>query len=87
MKLKVELFTANICSRCERAKSDLSAVVKELGEERCDLSFVDVVENHDYAVELGVLATPALAVNGKLVFAPLPERSVVLQTLQAEINQ
>lgn len=85
MKMQLELFTANFCSRCAQAKSDLSAMVEELGEDDCVLTFVDVVENLDRAVELGILATPALAVNGKLVFAPLPARNVVLQALKSEL--
>ncbi len=86
MTIQLELFTANFCSHCAQAKSDLSGMVEELGEDGCVLTFVDVVENLDRAVELGILATPALAVNGKLVFAPLPERNVVLQALRSALE-
>ncbi len=33
---------------------------------------IDPVEELDYAVELGVLTLPAVAIDGKLVFSSLP---------------
>jgi len=86
MKVQLELFTANVCPRCAQAKSDLSGMLEVLGEDDCILTFVDVVENIDRAVELGILAMPALVVNGKLVFAPLPARDIVLQALRSELE-
>jgi hypothetical protein len=39
------------------------------GIEWCELN---VLEELDYAVELGVLALPAIAVDGELLFSSLP---------------
>ncbi len=85
--MRLELFTANVCAHCARAKSDLTGLLEELDNDQIELEFIDVVENIDHAVEMGVLVTPALAVNGKLVFAPLPERKTVLQAIEAELNK
>lgn len=85
--MRLELFTANVCAHCVRAKSVLTGLVEELDDDQIELIFIDVVENIDHAVEMGVLVTPALAVNGKLVFAPLPERKTVLQAIEAELNK
>ncbi len=87
MKVQVELFTANVCARCEQAKSMLRGLVEELSDDRVELKFIDVVENLDQAVAKGVLATPALVVNGKLVYSPLPKRATVMQTLKAELGK
>lgn len=81
MAVIVELFTSNVCSRCVQAKVILNELVDELGDQRVELRFVDVVENIDHAVEVGVLATPALAVNGKLVFPSLPGKRRVRERL------
>ena len=70
--VKVELFTANFCSRCAGAKTALVGAIEDLGRERFELRLLDVVEEIDYAVELGVLATPAIAVDGELIHPARP---------------
>jgi len=87
MKVQLELFTANVCAYCAQAKSVLSGLVEELDNDQIELKFIDVVENIDHAVAMGVLVTPALTVNGQLVFSPLPDRKTVLQALEAELNK
>ena len=62
-------------------------LVEEVGNNQIEFRFVDVVKNLDHAVEMGVLATPALAVNGKLMFSPLPDRDKILQSFKAELQQ
>lgn len=87
MKVQLELFTANVCSRCAQAKGIMTALMEELGDDQFELTFVDVIENIDHAVEMGVLVTPALAVNSKLVFSPLPGRKTVFKALKAELQK
>lgn len=74
MAVKVELFTSDMCPRCDQAKEGLRTVIDELGAEHFDLCLVNVVKHLDRAVELGVLSTPAIAIEGELVFAPVPGR-------------
>jgi len=85
MTVKVELFTSNICSRCVQAKTLLSDLVDEIGDQQFELRFVDVVENLDYAVEMGVLATPALGVNGELVCHSLPGKRKLREILMKQL--
>jgi len=85
--MQLELFTADICSRCIRARGVMTAVVEELGDDQVEVAFLDVVENLDHAVETGVLVTPALAVNGKLMFSPLPDRDRILRSLRTELTK
>jgi len=82
LKVYLELFTANSCSRCDDARRMLNDIVAELDNNRLKLDYIDVIESIDHAVEIGVLATPALAVNGMLAFCPLPKRKQVLQCLK-----
>jgi len=86
LEVQLELFTANICSRCDDARHMLRGIVAELDNDRLELDYIDVVERFDYAVEIGVLVTPALAVNGNLVFCPLPEREQLVQFLKNELK-
>lgn len=85
--VQIELFTANLCKRCVQAKSVLTELVEELGYDQFNVTFVDVVENLDHAVATGVLATPALVVNGQLVFSPLPDRGRIFQFLKAKLQE
>lgn len=68
---RLELFHTAGCAACDSAREALKAAALE---EATDLVWrdVDVLDELDYAVELGVLTLPAIAINGQLVFASLP---------------
>lgn len=72
MAIQIELFSAPSCRRCAHAQRLVRQLVREMGSERIGLRVADVVEELDYAVELGVLATPAIAIDGELVFSGVP---------------
>jgi protein-disulfide isomerase len=57
---------ADFCPHCAHAKEALEIAVADLGPERFELRVLDVVQEIDHAVALGVLATPAIAIDGKL---------------------
>ncbi|MFZ5681787.1 MAG: glutaredoxin [Rhizobiales bacterium 62-47] len=69
--MKVELFYSPGCSQCAVVREDLKATAERTvaGIEWRELS---VLEDLDYAVELGVLSLPAIAVDGELLFSSLP---------------
>jgi hypothetical protein len=55
------------------AQDDLRAVAASVfGEDNLVWREVNVLEELDYAVTLGVLTMPAIAVNGELRFSSLP---------------
>jgi len=70
--LKVEIFSSPGCGKCAQATAALKAAVMELGADKVTWREVDVLKEMDYAVDLGVLPTPAIAIDGELVFASLP---------------
>lgn len=73
MTVKIEIIAAPGCKKCASAQNELRAVaVSVLGEERLLWREVSVLEELDYAVSLGVLNMPAIAVNGELTFPSLP---------------
>ncbi|USF88673.1 thioredoxin family protein [Candidatus Endoriftia persephone] len=84
--IQIELFTAPDCSQCGRAKQRLQAIVDGWTEGEVDLRMVNVLEELDYAVQIGVLATPAIAIDGELVFTALPSEKRLRQTLQQRID-
>ncbi len=77
MPIEVEVFSAPGCRRCGQARALLQRLVAELAPHgEITWRAVDVLEALDHAVALGVLATPAIAIDGELVFTglPAPER-------------
>ncbi|MBI1196185.1 MAG: glutaredoxin [Gammaproteobacteria bacterium] len=81
MSILIEVFASPGCPRCGKAKEVLQAIATELGGGRIEYREIDVVEDLDYAVRLGVLATPAIAFDGRLIFTGLPP----VRALRAEL--
>ncbi len=88
MLVKVEVFSSPGCSKCGHAKELLRQMALDLGEDRVQWRDVNILNELDYAVEMGVLSTPAIVVNGKLVFAGLPSaeklKALLLESLNTE---
>lgn len=73
MTIKIEVIAAPGCRKCASAQGELRAIAASvLGEDRLVWREVSVLEELDYAVSLGVLSMPAIAVNGELRFSSLP---------------
>jgi glutaredoxin len=72
--IKVELYTSNICPKCKHARQMLTELVSEIGNDKFELEFIDVVKNIDRSVQQGVLTTPSLVIDHQLVSSSLPNR-------------
>ena len=72
MKILVEVFSAPGCAKCAQTRQELRSVAEQLDKERLVWRDVNVLDEMDYAVELGVLSPPSLAIDGQLVFPALP---------------
>lgn len=84
--LKVEVFSSPGCSKCSHAKATLQKIADEVGNEHIQWREVNVLEELDYAVSLGVLSTPAIAINGELQFASLPSARALRKELAARLG-
>ena len=69
--MKVELFQSAGCKRCAAARDVLKALA-ERTVPGVEWRIVDAAAEVDYAVEVGVMSLPAVAVDGQLVFSSLP---------------
>jgi len=87
MAIKVEVFSSPGCGKCGHAKEVLRQIAEEIGGGRIDWREVNVLDEMDYAVMLGVLSTPAIAVNGKLVFTALPSAKKLRELLEARLRE
>ncbi|KVW91335.1 glutaredoxin family protein [Thiobacillus denitrificans] len=70
--LKVEVFSSPGCGKCAQARTVLKGVAEALGPDRVSWREVNILEEMDYAVDLGVMASPSIAIDGELIFTSLP---------------
>ena len=86
MTIKVEVFSSPGCGKCGHAKEVLRKIAQEMGGE-IEWREVNILEELDYAVRLGVMSTPAIAVNGKLVFTALPSAAKLRLALEQALRE
>jgi glutaredoxin len=79
--MKVEIFHTPGCPACVAAHAELRTAAQEAVQ---DLEWreVNVVDNLDHAVDLGVLTLPSIVIDGELVFTSMP---TVIQLREALI--
>lgn len=87
MNIKVEVFSSPGCGKCGHAKEVLRQLAEELGGDAVEWREVNILEEIDYAVELGVLSTPSIAINNELVFTSLPSFKKLRIELLKRINK
>ena len=80
--MKIELFYTPRCQKCAGSKHGLKAMAERTVP---DLVWreLNAIDELDYAVELGILTLPAMAINGELVFSSLP----TLRQLRRELTK
>jgi thioredoxin 1 len=81
MTIKVELFSVPGCSKCAEAKEALKTVAEDLGAGKVAWRDVDILEEMDYATDLGLMSSGGIAIDGKLVFPRLPSADRLRQEL------
>jgi len=70
--VKVEVFSSPGCGKCAQATAVLKAIAEELGQDKVMWRDVNILDEMDYAVDLGVMTSPSIAIDGELVFSSLP---------------
>lgn len=81
MTIKIEVFSVPGCSKCAEAKEALQSVVAELGEDKVAWRNVDILQEMDHAMELGLMSSGGIAIDGKLVFPKLPSAAKLREEL------
>jgi len=81
LRIRVEVFSSPGCGKCGKAKEVLRQQVDDIGADRIDWREVNILDEMDYVVDIGVLSTPAIAINGELIFSGLPSVKKLRKTL------
>jgi glutaredoxin len=79
--LEIEIFSAPRCGQCAKARKRAQKVVADLQQYQIGLRVVDIVEELDYAVRMGLRSAPAIAINGELVFPAIPSETELKQAI------
>lgn len=83
--LKIETFCAPGCERCAEVRDALKSVAEAFGADCVSWREVDVLKETDYAVQLGVMSPPSIAINGELVFPALPSPERLRRELERRL--
>jgi len=84
--IQVEVFSSPGCSRCDQVFEIVHEITREFGVGRIAWRKVNVLEELDYAVELGVLTMPAIAIDGELVFRSHPSAGKLRDAFAARLE-
>ncbi|MFQ5643698.1 MAG: thioredoxin family protein, partial [Thiogranum sp.] len=82
-----EVCTAPGCGKCGRAREVLKEIASTWTDADISWREVNILDELDYAVALGVLATPAIAIDGDLVFTSLPSERKLCQALRKRLEE
>lgn len=81
----VEVVDSPKCPKCRKTMELAERVVRDY--EGVELRRVDVLEDSARIVELGVLTTPAVAVNGEVVFTGLVKEGELRRSIEEAIKR
>ncbi len=70
--MQIDLFYTPGCKECVAKKDGLKVTAKNLIPDDLLWREINVLDEIDYAVELGVFTLPAIAIDRKVVFSSLP---------------
>jgi len=82
--INIEIFSAPGCNKCGKAFQLAEKILKELNDESISLRLVNIVDELDYAVDLGIRATPGIAINGVLVFTAMPDAEALRKAIRSQ---
>lgn len=83
--LTVEFFFAGGCSKCAEARDALREAAESTPQ--VEWSEIDIGKNPNRAVDAGVISTPAVAIDGSLVFKSAPTPSDLRAAIDARIRK
>ena len=83
--MKIDVLQSTCCAKCLREMSDLRAAAQAVDPE-VEWRELDILQAIDYAVELGVLKPPAVAIDGELVFPSLPSAQALAAAMRSRLG-
>ena len=82
--MKIEIFLAKGCQKCEASQAELREVAVSIVP-AVEWRLVNVLDELDYAVELGILSLPSVAIDGDVLFTSLPTAKQLRAVLENKV--
>lgn len=86
MSVKIEVFTSPSCPYCPMAIEVVDAVKKEMQDD-IEVEKIDIMQDREKAIEYGLMAVPAVAINGVVKFVGAPEKEDLKNAIMDEMQQ
>jgi thioredoxin 1 len=83
--MRIDVLQATGCAKCLPEISDLRAAAWAV-DPGVEWRELDILQAIDYAVELGVLKPPAVAIDGELVFPSLPSPDALAAAMRSRFG-
>ncbi len=84
MVVKVEVFTSPMCPYCPMAIEVVDEVKKEMKED-IEVEKINVMVDYEKAAEYGIMAVPAIAINGIVRFLGAPLKEELVNAIKEEL--
>jgi thioredoxin 1 len=84
--MKVELFYTPGCEKCADSKDELRELATELVPDLV-WSELNVLDELDHAVEVGILPLPSIAIDSEVIFSSLPTPRQLRRELTKRIGK
>lgn len=78
--VRIEFFFAGGCSKCAEVREALRQAAQS---PRVEWKEVDIAKEPNRAVDVGVVSTPAVAINGELIFKTMPTAAELRSAIRA----
>ncbi|MEG3224666.1 MAG: thioredoxin [Methanobacteriales archaeon Met13] len=85
MVVKVEVFTSPSCPYCPMAVEVVEEVKKEMPDD-LEVEKIDIMVDREKAIEYGLMAVPAIALNGVVKFVGAPGIDELLAAIREEVK-
>ncbi|MCL2687348.1 MAG: MJ0307 family thioredoxin [Methanobrevibacter sp.] len=79
--LKVEVFTSPSCPYCPMAEKAAEEAKGKLGDEM-ELEIINIMTDRQRAIDYGIMAVPAIAINGVVEFVGAPSFEELMAKLK-----
>jgi thioredoxin 1 len=85
MVVKIEVFTSPSCPYCPMAVELVNEVKKEMPDS-IEVEKIDIMVDREKAIEYGLMAVPAVALNGVVRFVGAPGKEELIEAINEEMN-
>ena len=84
-QLSVELFFAAGCSKCAESRDALREAAQSSGQ--VEWKETDIAKKPNRAMDAGVVSTPAVAIDGELIFPTMPSPADLRKAIAARAEK